>query len=584
MNMHRFKRLTAAVLTASALFLTACGALPAEYPGIVEEPEEILTGEKFRVNFFYQNNENTYCIRQSGNANKFFKALRDTYAEMHYSALSKDYILEYNNSDEAYRIAEFNPADYEGTPLWETARSSYSVEGDFADNEESFYVMEGKNGINIIPDESRTEGGILSLFMDEVIRADVRGFRAAAEAEGETADAQSAAPTAETAAPAGDGAEDSFFQSEAINVIFTDLSENDITYLGKQMHDYYTADNRYDACVMAIKLEVEKNSMLYFSGKESDKLTAKPSGNTRWYYLVMTGPTTDLAIFVQKLTLQLKEINIPEGIEYGGYELSDLNFTPENFDLENDVAFRSLDASDETLTALAEAEGKDALFENANVRLMPVEDKASIFPVGLYRDETIEFRYDASEKAFGLKGYQGASTKDWALNIDLLKEIESADVIAESTDLGYVFGDPVIYYPEKGKWVEMDPNHQERFFKKVAIDEEDGRHLTIISDNADECGIHTLYITVPVLQRATVSQVVSGDAEADTAWILNDCTIKGTDPKMEVVQTNFFDKFYINLMDMQIEGARDENNNVYEEYRDVYAQVDEVKIVIENIH
>ncbi len=219
------------------------------------------------------------------------------------------------------------------------------------------------------------------------------------------------------------------------------------------------------------------------------------------------------------------------------------------------------------------------------VRLQRVTGTDSVFPVGVLRDSILEYRYTSKEN-FGLKGYNGASTHDFALNIYLEKEIEARDLVAESTDLEYVFDEPTIYYQDGDEWAEMDPNHQERFFHVVTTGEgeESERHLSIIGDNSDECGIHNLYITVPVLQRATVAATISDAEDSKTKWVLDSCTFNSSDTQQEVKKTYYFDKFYMNLFDLQIGDSRDENGNLYDETKDIYSQVGVMKILLEDLH
>ena len=603
--MQLYKRVMAIMICGVTALMTACGSLPADFPGVELNEDEADTGDRFRVNFFYQNNENTYCIRSGAVAGKFFEALTQTISVMSYSEeVSKTYVLDYNPDASKYQLAEYDRAKC-GNMTWTNARREYSSTGKNKNAQESFYVLPGKNGVKDINPDSRLDGGILRLFTEEVKQCDVLDYNhKAAQNPDQDADPNAEENAPENAAPetqetpaiadapqdAAAAAGSEYFNPEAINLVFTDLSERGITYLGEDLFRYYTSDfyednNGYSACVMAIKLEVDRGNTLYYSSQEhSEGMFKNVSNDSRWYYLLMMGPCTKLAMFVQKLVDRMESQNIKEGTQIGGYQISDLSFTPENFVLDNDVEFRNISAADEEQQKLYNENGADGLFDNETIRLERISGKDSAFPVGIMRDSIVEFRYKGSEKEFGVKGYHGKSTKDFALNVDLVKKVESRDLVADSTQLGYVFGKPTIYYQDGKEWAPMDPDHQETFFHKVSVDENDGTRLSIIGNYADECDVHDLYITVPILQKATVSNVVSEKKGETTSWVLDACTVKGSNADEEVRRTYYFDKFYINLLNLKIDGERDEHNKQYDRIKDVYVQIDEMKILIEDIH
>ena len=569
----RWYQRAAALLTSGAvLLLSGCTRFPAEFPRMETVSEQSEDGDRFKVNFFYQNNENTFCIRSGGVAGQFYEALAQTISVMSYSEeASRTYVLDYDPDGKAYSLAEYD-RDKCGGLTWGNARREYSSTGKSAENPESFYVLQGKNDVELIDEDARLNGGILHLFTEEVKAQNVLHYGIP---EGE-----------EPPAPP----ENSCFDPEAVNLIFTDLSERGITYLGEDLFHYYTTDyyddnNRYGACVLAIRLEADRNQKLYYSSAEHpDAMFLNASGDSRWYYLLMLGPVTKLAMFVQKLTDRMQQQNIREGTETGGYEISPLSFTPENFEQDTDILYSPLAAEDDAQHEIYLDGGEQALFETAAVRLEQVSGRDSAFSVGELRDNILEFRYRREEPVYHLTGYGDAKTKDFALNIDLVKEVESRDNVADSTELGYVFGKPSIYYKKGKLWTEMDPDHQERFFHKVSVDAEEGRRFTLIGDYADECDIHDLYITVPVLQKATVSNVVSERKGTPGAWVLNACTVKGSNAIEEVQRTYYFDKFYINLLNLKMEGERDAENREYEQTKDVYSEVGVLKLMLEDIH
>ncbi len=566
------------------LMLTACGELPKAFPGISDDPVIVDMGDRYKVNVFFQNNENTYALRKDGTVKDFFEGWTNTVNKMMYTDTSKTYITQYDPAAQQFSLVEYNRTDYDNK-LWEEARKDYAAEGASASSDKSLYVMDGKNGIpagDATFEEKRPEGGILRLFVDEMKKVDVMRYTRLQYAE----EATEAASDAENAssAPAEERTSE-IFDPEAINVIFTDLSEKGIIDLGEDIFTYYTADNRYNACVLAIKLEMKQGEPIYYASRNnSDSLTKNAAGGSRWFYLVMMGPSTHLASFVDSLTKKLEEGTVHRGAATNGYERSLIYNTAEIFNREEDIQIHMADRNDPDQQAILQSGGPDALFENASVRLEPLFDRDSAFPVGVYRDSIMEYRYTPKDKAFNLKGYNGAATKDFSLNIDLTKEADRHDLVADTTPLDYVFGEPVVYLEGAKGWEEMDPDHKERFFKKISVDENDGKKLSIISDNADECDHHNVYITVPVLQRATVSQVVGENINTDTQWVSNYCTFSGSDPKEEVKGTYFFNTFYANLFDMKLEGETDQQMVVYGDTKYLYAQIDELKILIEGVH
>lgn len=578
------KRTLAAVLSGITLMLTACGELPKTFPGVSDDPVIVDMGDRYKVNVFFQNNENTYALRKDGTVKDFFEDWTNTVNKMMYTDTSKTYITKYDPASQEFSLVEYNRTDYDNK-LWEEARKDYAVEGAAAASDKSLYVMSGKNGIpagDAAFEQKRPEGGILKLFVDEVKKVDVMRYTRLQFAE-EATEADTGEENAASEPIEEQTSE--IFDPEAINVIFTDLSEKGIIDLGEDLFTYYTADNRYNACVLAIKLEMKSGEPIYYASRNnSDSLTKNDAGNSRWFYLLMMGPSTRLASFVDSLTKKLEGGNVSHGAATNGYERSLIYNTAEIFDRDQDIVVRMASRDNPDQQAALQSGGPDALFENASVRLEPLLDRDSAFPVGVYRDNIMEYRYTSKDKAFGLKGYNGASTKDFSLCIDLTKEADRHDLVADTTPLDYVFGEPVVYLEGKKGWEEMDPDHKERFFKKISVDENDGKKLSIISDNADECDHHNVYITVPVLQRATVSQVVGENINTDTQWVSNYCTFSGSDPKEEVKGTYFFNTFYANLFDMKLEGETNQQMVVYGDTKFLYAQIDELKILIEDIH
>ena len=576
------KRMLALMLGSVTLMLTACGKLPETFPGISEDSAAVDMGERYKVNVFFQNNENTFALRKDGTVEDFFKCWTKTVSDRMYDDTSKTYITQYDPASQQFSLVEYNRNNY-GNKLWEEARKDYAAEGASADAEQSLYVMDGRNGVpsgDAAFEEKRPEGGILRLFVDEVKKVDVMRYTRLQNAEEETTEAENAASE-----PVAEQQSSEIFDPDAINVIFTDLSEKGIIDLGDDLFTYYTADNRYNACVLAIKLEMNPGEPIYYASRNnSDSLTKNAAGGSRWFYLLMMGPSTHLASFVDSLTKTLEEGRVHRGAATGGYERSLIYNTAEIFNRDEDIRIHMADANDPDQQALIQNGSPDAVFENASVRLEPLFDRDSAFPVGALRDNIMEYRYTSRDKAFGLKGYNGAGTKDFSLCIDLTKEADRHDLVADTTPLDYVFGEPVVYLEGSKGWAEMDPDHKERFFKQLSVEENDGKKLMIISDNADECDHHNVYITVPVLQRATVSQVVGENINTDTQWVSTLCNFTGSDPKEEVKRTYFFNTFYANLFDMKLEGETDQQMVVYGDTKYLYAQIDELKILIEDIH
>ncbi len=573
------KRALAFVLGGATLMLTACGRLPEAFPGISEDTTIVDMKDRYEVNVFFQNNENTYALSKGGTAFGFIEDWTAAVNGMMYMDTSRTYITKYDPASQQFSLAEYKRSDF-GDMAWEEARKQYALGGSLADGDQSFYVMEGKNGIPADTgkgdayDAIRQNGGILRLFVDEVKKVDVmRDTRL------RFPDSEEAQEAVNEIIPEEERTSD-IFDPDAINVIFTDLSENKIIDLGDDLFNYYTADNRYSACVMAVKLEMNAGEPIYYTARGDDNTVIRnQAGNSRWFYLLMLGPSTHLSTFVDNMKNKIEngQSKLSEGGSEGGYQCSKIYTTDAVFNRDEDIQIHMTDPTDPDQQALIQSGGPDAIFENESVRLEPLYDRDSAFPVGIYRDSILEYRYTARDKAFNLKGYQGAGTKDFSLNIDLTKE-------AEREGLDYVFGEPVAYLEGKKGWEEMDPDHKERFFKTITAAEKDGRKLSVISDNSDECDHHNVYITVPVLQRATVSQVVGEEQKNDAFWVTQYCSYTSSDPGDEVKKTLFFNVFYANLFDMKLEGEKDAAMLYYDDTKYLYAQVDELKILVEGVH
>ena len=475
-------RLFTILLCATTIFCTACGKMPDEFPDI--SPDAVSTDEAtdFKVNFFFQNNENTYCIKQNGTAANFFRALSCTLNNVS-SDSSRTYILDFNAEKQAYDMAEYDRTNFQNM-TWEEAMKEYSKDGSLKDSPESFYVRPDLNQFTL---EKRTKSGMLHLFTDAVKQENPAGFHDNTE---ETSPEE--LPSEENVPVDEEIPADSidFFDPDALNVMFTDLSEPNLAYMGENIFNYYTSDNKYSACLLALPISVNDGEDIYFQGKDNAlQLTNKLSSKNRIYYLLMTGPSAKLVTFIKKLSNNLE---VSEKMKKNkDYYISDLTFTIENFDKETDVTFLKADSKPE----FSSLTGND-VFENVSVRLERKTDRDSKFDAGsIFRDVMLEYRYQHTDSSYAVKGYQNANTLDFALNLDLDKEVRNREMIPDTTELFYVFGKPVVYYQNsENVWIEMDPVHKERFFKVFPEEQDNGTHLTIINDNADECDIHNLLL------------------------------------------------------------------------------------------
>lgn len=565
-------RLCAVLLCVTTVFCTACGKMPDEFPDI--SPDAVTTGEvtDFKVNFFFQNNENTYCIKQNGTAANFFRALSGTLSNVS-SDSSRTYILNFDAEKQAYGMTEYDRTNFQNL-TWEEAMTEYSKDGSLKDSADSFYVRPSLNQFTL---EKRTKSGMLQMFTDAVKQVNPAGFHGGSQEAPPEAPPEEA-PVEEEAPPT---VSTEFFDPEALNVMFTDLSEPNLAYMGENIFNYYTSDNKYSACLLALPITVNEGEDLYFQGKDNAlQLTTKKSNKNRMYYLLMTGPSAKLVTFIKKLSNNLE---VSEKMKKDkDYYISDLTFTIENFDKESDVAFLKADSKPE----LASLSG-DEVFENVSVRLERKTDRESKFDAGsILRDTVLEYRYQHSEPSYAVKGYQNTDTLDFALNLDLDKEVRNREMVPATTELFYVFGKPTVYYQNSENiWTEMDPVHKERFFKVLPEAQDNGTHLTIINDNADECDIHNIYVTVPILQKATVDQLISENPNTRLGWVYNDCTFSEKNGIKEEAQRTFmFHQFYIKLFDLKLEGAIENNGELPAEKKDMYTQVDELHILIEDVH
>ena len=561
-------RLFAVLLCVTTVFCTACGKMPDEFPDI--SPDTVSSGEEsdFKVNFFFQNNENTYCIKQNGTAANFFRALSNTLSNVS-SDSSRTYILDFNPEAQAYDMTTYDRTNFQNL-TWEEAIKEYSKDGSLKDSTDSFYVRPDLSQFTL---EKRTKSGMLQLFTDAVKEVNPAGFHGGNQ---ET-------PPEET--PPEDAPENAvsteFFDPDALNVMFTDLSEPNLAYMGENIFNYYTSDNKYSACLLALPITVNEGEDLYFQGKDNAlQMTTKKSTKNRMYYLLMTGPSAKLVTFIKKLSNNLE---VSEKMKKDkDYYISDLTFTIENFDKESDVTFLKADSNPE----FASLNG-DEVFENVSVRLERKTERESKFDAGsMFRDVMLEYRYQHNDPSYAVKGYQNTETLDFALNLELNKEVRNREMVPTTTELFYVFGQPVVYYQNsENVWTEMDPVHKERFFKVLPEEPDNGTHLTIINDNADECDIHNVYITVPILQKATVDQLISENPNTRLGWVYNDCTFSEKNGIKEEAQRTFsFHQFYIKLFDLKLEGAIENNGELPAEKKDMYTQVDELHILLEDVH
>lgn len=596
--MKRFtfkKTLLCAAVLAVSVSAVGCGDMSLEFPGIDSSALENNTENSHKVNLYFQNNENTYLINHKGKTSiGFFESLSKTIElESDSNERSRTYILRNNGNS---LVLSAYDREENGNKTWDVAVKENSPENA---GKNIFYEFDSADL------GKRQENGIVSLFLDEVKKADI------AKAEEETAVSPPESNAETSAANQSENDSNQLFDPEAINIIFTDLSEKNISDLGKDFYNYYLINPEYSACVLAVNLETTEGETLYFDGKDRDGIASRKSKDTKYYYLVMTGPSSELANFVQTLTEELENAdhNFTQGGTDKSYRISDLYFTPDKFDQNSDAAYNLLsdvnsseisnndDAAETSGSSESETEQNvvsenDVYFENCPVRLTRIEGSDSVFSAesGL-RENIIEFRYDAKENVVSenntkLKGYRGGKTKDFSFSTSLNKSVSNRGLVDNKTDLSYVFGVPEIYYQNDNVWTVMDKDHKERFFKDISITDKStySDKVHIIGDYSDECGIHEIYVTIPVYQKAVVDNVLSAEDSCNCSWVINECTYNGTNTDDEVKKTSNFNYFYMNLFNMSEEGSVDEDNADIEEKKDVFSQVGEMHILIEDIH
>ncbi len=605
---------------------TACGALPETYPTVKEyilsaesEPDK----QRFDINFYFQNNENTHCIK-GGTANDFFKNLfgdedgkAGIISNMRNSE-SEDYVLSYDPTTKQYGLEKYDPAEYDNNSLISTIEN-YRIDGAKGGDKENFYIL-GDN-FGDIDSGARSNGGILKLIVNEMKKS-VPPANAPAE-EGEAPEADEAAE--ETV--------DSMFDPDAVSVIFTDLSEGAIGERAKEIYQLYSSRPEYSACILSAKLITEENQLVWITASNSSEPSFAPTEKRgRMYYLLILGPSADMGIFVDNFKQTLNDKGwVQNGkleTENRSYYISDLYFKVEDFNFDNDIKCNSLISGEADLSGMDDQQ----IFENSIVRLEEVPVKESAFAAdSLLRDQVHEYRYVKDTGNYKIKGYRSeglsyddSSTKDFALTMELDKIVDKGNVISDNTDVNYTFGNVEnigIYVEKDGEWVPMDKIHKERFFKRINITDKcfkqendewieitqeeydelikvkndiaitDSRRkpvlkktsvLNIISDNADECDQHNVYITVPICQRAILPNYIISEPGSTNAWVNGYCN--NSDKTANTVKTNFFNEFYEGLFDLVVAGSRDDKNIRVDEYTAIDTQIDVMKILIEDVH
>ena len=82
-----------------------------------------------------------------------------------------------------------------------------------------------------------------------------------------------------------------------------------------------------------------------------------------------------------------------------------------------------------------------------------------------------------------------------------------------------------------------------------------------------------------------VDQIISEDPKSSLGWVYNKCTFSEKNGIQEEVQRTFmFHQFYIKLFDLELEGDFNSKGELPSETKDMYTQIDELHILLEDVH
>ena len=353
--------------------------------------------------------------------------------------------------------------------------------------------------------------------------------------------------------------DESAVNMDEVNVIFTDLSEKDIDKAARRIRDIYLASEEYNVCLLAVSMETEKGYQPFYISTGNNNIIKVDAGgiDSRFYYLIMLGPTAEVSAYVHCLKANLSDSRPIEGSDY---YITDYDYIQHQFNVEDDLntdsisyydanyAFSALYADSPDIPKSAEVSGES---ENAEEKTTTTEEMTTttvIYSEPDYKDEnekaykTHIIRLDSHSDYYkqdiwhlrynkkntdGIdlnpKGYRGNSL-DFSLqvNMDLSYSLSDKRIhyltldkksdgsivyiglpdskMINKDDAFFALGteeDVQVYSVQNDRWTQLDSNRISRFFKEFTT--KSGR-LSIISDNTDEGGISDLYITVPVYQ------------------------------------------------------------------------------------
>ncbi len=123
---------------------------------------------------------------------------------------------------------------------------------------------------------------------------------------------------------------------DAVNVIFTDLSEKNIDKVARTIREKYLSSEEYNACVIAVSMKTQDKFQPFFISTSNNNIIEVGSQKleNRFYYLIMLGPTSKLSAYIHCLKANLNNSRPAEGTDY---YITDYDYTQHTFDIEEDL-------------------------------------------------------------------------------------------------------------------------------------------------------------------------------------------------------------------------------------------------------
>lgn len=122
----------------------------------------------------------------------------------------------------------------------------------------------------------------------------------------------------------------------AVNLIFTDLSEKNIDKVANTIRKKYLSSEEYNACIIAISMKTKDKYQPFFISTSNNNIIEVNSQklDNRFYYLIMLGPTSKLSAYIHCLKANLNNSRPAEGTDY---YITDFDYIQHSFDIEEDL-------------------------------------------------------------------------------------------------------------------------------------------------------------------------------------------------------------------------------------------------------